>query len=159
MTQPVSFREATAADASSILDMMSVFNAIDNYSFDRALAEYNIEALMTNSVLGRLWLIQHDKDLIGYIVLAFGFSFEYGGRDAFIDELFLSDGFRNKGIGTMAMNYVEEQAALLGVKTIHLEVEQHNVKGNKLYLKSGFRNNNRMLLTKKLKTKQYKTKF
>jgi len=63
------------------------------------------------------------------VVLAFGFSFEYKGRDAFIDELFLKEAYRKKGIGGQTMRFVEQQAKELGVHAIHLEVEKSNRTG------------------------------
>jgi GNAT superfamily N-acetyltransferase len=39
---------------------------------------------------------------LGYIVLAFGFSFETGGRNAFIDELYVAPEHRGKGIARRA---------------------------------------------------------
>lgn len=89
---------------------------------------------------------------VGYIVLAFGFSFEYQGHDGFIDECFIKDGYRKKGIGGKAMEIVEAEAATLGIRALHLEVERDNEKGNRLYVKQGYRNNNRLLLTKRLKS-------
>jgi GNAT superfamily N-acetyltransferase len=82
------------------------------------------------------------------VVLTFGFSFEYGGRDAFIDELYLEAAHRGKGIGGLTIDFVSEQAKVLGVKALHLEVERHNDWGNRLYRKKGFGGNERHLLTK-----------
>jgi len=36
--------------------------------------------------MGRVWLIQYQGQVIGYVILTLGYSLEYGGRDAFIDE-------------------------------------------------------------------------
>ena len=145
------FTEASLEDVPIILEMMASFNAIDDYPFNKQISNDNLLHFLSSPSLGRLWMIQHNNSSIGYIVLAFGFSFEYGGRDAFIDELFLKEDFRNKGIGAMAISFVEQQASLLQVKTIHMEVEKHNVKANRLYSNQGFTNNGRMLLSKNLR--------
>ena len=149
----ITFREASIDDRPVLLDMMRTFFEIDGYPFDNDLTNNNLSHFLTSPSLGRIWIIQHDNATVGYIVLAFGFSFEYGGRDAFIDELFLVEAFRNKGIGSMAMSFVEQQAAILQVRTIHLEVEKHNAKGNRVYAKHGFTNNDRVLLSKRLHKK------
>jgi len=146
----ISFKEAVHDDIAIILEMMAAFNAIDNYPFDRNLTLKNLQLFISTPGLGKLWTIYSTNVLAGYIVLAFGFSFEYKGRDAFIDEIYLKDEFRNKGIGRMAMSFVEQQARSLGVKTLHLEVERHNAMASKIYIDQGFTNNGRMLLTKKL---------
>ena len=86
--------------------------------------------------------------LLAYAHGSFGFSFEYGGRDAFIDEFFLAAEARGKGHGSEVMRLLDKEAVALGVRAIHLEVERHNVKGNSIYQKSGYRSNNRKLMTK-----------
>jgi ribosomal protein S18 acetylase RimI-like enzyme len=47
----------------------------------------------------------------------------------------------------MAIDFVLHEATLLGIKAIHLEVEKHNEKGNRLYTKKGFKEHNRFLMT------------
>lgn len=144
------FIEAKQDDISVILSMMADFYAIDNYPFDQGLTKQNLEKFIADSSLGRLWLIDFEGELAGYLVLAFGFSFEYKGRDAFIDELFLKEPFRNKGIGSQAIQFVIAEAKLLGVMTLHLEAEKHNDRANAIYRKAGFAENNRFLLNKSI---------
>jgi ribosomal protein S18 acetylase RimI-like enzyme len=98
--------------------------------------------------LGRLWLIEVENQIAGYVCLAFCFSFEYGGRDAFIDEFFIKTKFRSQGIGQQTMDFLENASKKLGVNSIHLEVEKHNEAGSKLYLKKGYTDTGRHLLTK-----------
>ncbi|MDN5205307.1 GNAT family N-acetyltransferase [Fulvivirgaceae bacterium BMA10] len=144
----VHFKLANKDDLQEILDMMEDFNAIDQYDFNRKTGSDNILEFINNEVLGRLWLIMDNHNIIGYIALTFGFSFEYQGKDAFIDELYLKKSFRNKGIGNTTMDFVIDQAKKLRVRAIHLEVERHNESGNSLYTKHGFKGNQRNLLTK-----------
>lgn len=146
----IDFKIATEKDVPEILKMMEQFNSIDNYSFDRRQTKENLLLFLTNQNLGRAWVITSNNLIISYIVLAFGFSFEYGGRDAFIDELFLKTEFRQKGVGKLAMDFIQDEAAGLGVKAVHLEVEQHNEGGRKLYRQKGFENKGRVLLSKKI---------
>jgi len=48
------------------------------------------------------------------------------------------------------MNFIEKKAQELGVNVLHLEVEQHSTVGSKLYRNRGFKDNGRILLSKKL---------
>lgn len=146
----IQFTQAENPDVHIILLMMQEFNSIDNYPFDKNKTEKNLFELINNKNLGRIWLIKSNNIIIGYVVLAFGFSFEYGGRDAFIDELFIKADFRNKGIGQKTMSFLEEKARELNINTLHLEVETHNNNASKLYVKNGFKNNDRKLLSKKI---------
>lgn len=82
----ISFKSATETDLNTCVEMMEAFNAIDHYPFNRAESEKNFHEFISSPVLGRFWLLQADEGIIGYLILTFGYSFEYGGRDAFIDE-------------------------------------------------------------------------
>lgn len=148
----LNFIRANKTHFSEILDMMEEFNSIDGYPFQRINTEKNLLKFTENENLGIAWVISYGDSLVGYVVLTFGFSFEYSGRDAFIDELFIKKNYRSMGIGTRTMEFVENEAARLGVNAIHLEVESHNESGNRLYLKLGYKRNNRNLLTKEIKS-------
>lgn len=147
----VQFISPTPAHYADCLEMIERFYAIDRYPFNSEKAKRNLEEICSSTELGRFWLLEIDSDYIGYLILTFGYSFEYGGRDAFIDEFYLHDSYRGRGIGTQVLKKLDEMALDLGVNAIHLEVERSNLAGNKLYERLGFKGNNRSLLTKILR--------
>lgn len=49
-----------------------------------------IRPLLGESSLGRIFLICSEGAPVGYIVICFGYTIEFGGRDAFVDELFIA---------------------------------------------------------------------
>ena len=101
--------------------------------------------------LGQAWVFFEEEIPVGYIVLTFGYSFEYHGRDSFIDELYIEPQYRRRGIGLRAMQFVEERARELGVNAIHLEVDQGNAAAAELYRRTGYDDQARFLMTKRLK--------
>ena len=139
-------------DKPDVLEMMEAFNKIDGYDFDLTMGEKNLLGFTSNEMLGRLYLVKSREENIGYIVLSFGFSFEYNGRDAFIDELYIKPPFRSKGIGKLAMDFVESESKKLNINAVHLEVEPHNGKAKQLYRDRGYKPNGRTLLTKRTTT-------
>ncbi|WP_108805587.1 N-acetyltransferase [Aquimarina sp. Aq107] len=148
----IEYKTYTKRDKSDVLKMMTSFNEIYDYDFDPKIGEKNLIDFTSNEILGRLYLIKYQQSNIGYIVLSFGFSFEYEGRDAFIDEFYIKENYRNQGVGKLTMDFIELESKKLNVNAIHLEVESHNSKANKLYMSKGYKSNNRILLTKKIKT-------
>ena len=88
------------------------------------------------------------NELAGYVILTLGFSFEYRGREAFIDELYVEEKFRGRGWGGRAMEFVEERARELGVNAIHLEVDRGNEPALALYRRTGYVDHDRYLMTK-----------
>ena len=134
----ISFRLAKNADLQLILSMMRQFYAIDDYEFDEPGAHAALKMLVEDSSLGRVWVIYTATEIVGYIALTFGYSLEYRGRDAWIDELFLLEAYRGQGLGTKTLAFVLEQCHPLNIQALHLEVEQTNAAGQALYRKMGF---------------------
>ena len=105
---------------------------------------------IANQNLGKAWLILADNEIIGYVMLTFVFSFEYGGKIAFIDELFLSEQTRGKRIGKQTLEFLKSESDWLGLKLLYLEVESHNKKAENLYLSAGFETHHRLLMRYKI---------
>lgn len=143
----INFKIATKESISEILNMMNDFYSIDGYEFNYKIAKENLIRFIKNKDLGFLWLIELDSETVGYVVLTYGFSFEYKGKDAFIDELYLKEYYRNQGIGKVTLNFLKHQAIISEINAIHLEVEKHNEKGNELYKNNGYKVSNRILMT------------
>lgn len=146
----INFRSANNPDIEWLLAAMREFYAIDGYPFDEDLSRLNLEKFIHDETLGRLWLIEVEEKTVGYVVLAFGFSFEFGGRDAFVDELFIDASHRGQGLGTATMRFVEAQCRELGVKALHLEVERENLVAQQLYKNFGFTDHDRHLMTRRI---------
>lgn len=144
------FRLANSTDIELLLDFMRQFYTIDAYPFDAHLARRTMQQIIEDTSLGRAWLIYHQDTAIGYVVLTFGFSLEYHGRDAFIDELFLLETYRGQGIGSQVMQFVLDACPALGIHALHLEVERTNVAGLRLYHKYGFEAHDRSLMTRRI---------
>ena len=134
----------------SITSMMQDFYAIDNYPIDIEASKKLFQEFITNEHLGKSWLIYSEDELVGYVILTFIFSFEYQGRIAFIDELYLKKSARGKGIGAKTLQFIKEQIPKLSLKLLYLEVEHHNENVQKLYLANEFEIHNRKLLKYKL---------
>ena len=140
------FKSTTLSDVDSIVNLMQAFYDIDNYPFDMDKSKKLVIAFLENENLGSAWLIYVENEIVGYVILTYIFSFEYQGRIAFLDELFLLEKVRGKGIGTKTIDFVKEEALKLKLKVIYLEVEKHNKNAQKLYIASDFVFQNRKLM-------------
>ena len=145
-----SFKPFETADAPVVIAMMQDFYAIDGYPMDAAVSKGLFFEFIENEALGRGWVILADGQPVGYVILTFVFSFEYAGRIAFLDELFVSENMRGQGFAKQALDFIAEQAKMLSVKIIYLEIEPHNDAAKKLYLSKGFSEHKRGLLKKSL---------
>jgi ribosomal protein S18 acetylase RimI-like enzyme len=87
---------------------------------------------------------------VGYAIITFVFSFEYQGKIAFLDELYVSEKSRGKGIGSQTVAFIVAEGKKLSLKLIYLEIEKHNQNAQKLYIASGFELHNRKLMAYKI---------
>lgn len=133
-----------------IISMMQDFYAIDNYPINIDVSKKLFQEFLANEDLGKCWLIYNDDEIVGYFILTFIFSFEYKGRIAFLDELYIIKKHQGKGIGKLAIAFIKEQIPKLSLKLLYLEVEHHNENAQKLYLANDFVIHNRKILKYKL---------
>ena len=139
---------ATASDADRLLGLMRDYYLFDGHTFDEAKARAALLALLQNQAFGRAWLICDDSVAVGYVVLTFGYSLEYLGRDAFLDEFYLRESYRGRGWGRRALQFVEDQARAETVRTIHLEVVRENAHAREFYRRQGFIEHRHFLMSK-----------
>jgi GNAT superfamily N-acetyltransferase len=133
-----SFRVAEESDAATLIEFMREYYAFDGHSFQEPKAHAALIALLRESNLGRVWLILDGLTPVGYIVLCFGYSLEWLGRDAFVDEFFLREEYRGRGWGRRTMEFVEKEAQDFGIRALHLEVVQQNRTALDVYRRLGF---------------------
>ena len=142
------FRTAEPSDADALVGMMRDFNAHERIAFDEQEVRAALAHLFANDSHGLACLILLGEEVAGYFVIAFGFSIEFRGRDAFIDELFVRDEFRGRGLGSAALRHAEGLCRGRGVRALHLEVERENTRAQSVYRRAGFADHDRYLLTK-----------
>jgi ribosomal protein S18 acetylase RimI-like enzyme len=116
--------------------------------FDEPRRREIFDQFVRDDTYGQAWLIVEGEKPIGYVVLTVSFSFEYRGYDAFIDELYIAEEHRQRGIGRQAVNFVERAARQRGVNALHLEVSRDNKAAVELYHRAGYLDHGRYLMTK-----------
>lgn len=139
MNHDPQFRLAVESDSDLLLSFMRDYYAFDGHGFDEQKARVALLALLQDCNLGCAWLILDGNAAVGYVVICFGYSLEWLGRDAFVDEFYLREPYRGHGWGRKTMAFVEDEARKLGVRALHLEVVNGNHNALQLYRKLGFR--------------------
>jgi diamine N-acetyltransferase len=142
------FRIAADPDVDLLLGMMREYYLYDGHAFDEPRARTALLSFLREPAFGRAWLICDGDVPVGYIVLTFGYSLEYLGRDAFIDEFFLRESHRGRGWGGQTLDFVEEAARAAGVRSIHLEVVRSNTTAKEVYRRSGYADHDHYLMSK-----------
>jgi ribosomal protein S18 acetylase RimI-like enzyme len=142
------FQLALESDADTLLVFMRDYYAFDGHGFNVVKARSALITLLRDQSLGRAWLILNGEIPVGYIVLCFGYSLEWLGRDAFVDEFYLREEYRGRGWGRATMAFVEDAARDAGIRALHLEVVHENEAALKLYQETGFQEHASTFLSK-----------
>lgn len=134
----ISFKPARPEDLELLLRFSRELAEHDGTPFKADRTRQALRNLIGRSDWGGVWLIYRQEQPVGYIVLTWGYSLEFGGRDAFIDELYLQAGYRGQGIGRQAIQFAQEQCLAHNICALHLEVERDNTGAQEFYRRAGF---------------------
>ena len=123
-----------------IYALMEVFYQEDgDYPFHKDRASKALELLLANASLGQAWAFMIDGKIAGYMIMTLGYSIEFGGYTALLDELYVRKGMRRQGIGSAAIQVMLNKCDEMGIRAIDLEVEKSNAAAHDFYIKNGFR--------------------
>lgn len=150
MTMEPQYVRAEISEIELLLVFMREFYQHEHLTFDEQVARRALQQILTSDLPGRVFLIRCDGEAVGYTVLTFGFSLEFHGRDAFVDELYLRASHRGRGIGTQVINFLSDVCRELGIQALHLEVERDNTIAQGVYRKAGFADHDRYLMTRRV---------
>lgn len=82
-------------------------------------------------------IFEKDGATAGYAIVTLKFETEVGGIAAWIEELYVEEGFRSMGIGKEFFTYLQNE--MQGkIKRLRLEVGEDNIDAIRLYKKLGF---------------------
>lgn len=139
------FKQLSFSEIDKILPLMEEFYAIDQYPFQIETSKKLFHQFLEDENLGKAWLILNEDEIVGYVIFTFVFSFEYQGKIAFLDELFIKKTAQGKGFGKQTLRFIRQEAHKLSLKIIYLEVETHNHAAQKLYIANDFEEHKRKL--------------
>jgi len=136
----LTFRDITAADREIVLPMVADFYRTDavDHEVPEEIMERSFNACADpDEPLLRGVLVFDGEELAGYVYLTFCYSAEVGGRCVFIEEIFLKEKFRGRGLGKEIMAWMEGEYP--EVRRFRLEVTQVNKSAIRLYEGSGYK--------------------
>jgi|SRR3954463_5267753 ribosomal protein S18 acetylase RimI-like enzyme len=143
----VTIREARSEDIGALVPLMQDFYQHERLPWDEARTRGLLAELIEDAKRGRVLLFGDGGEIVGYLVLTFGYSLEFHGRDALIDEFYVMEAKRGSGIGTKALKRVAEICGEENVVAVHLEADHQNVRAYDFYQQQGFKPHQRHLMT------------
>ncbi|HSJ26999.1 MAG TPA: GNAT family N-acetyltransferase [Acidimicrobiia bacterium] len=129
-------RDARPEDFDGIVPLIRAFYELDRHPFDPDLVESGLRPLLDGTAPGFVLVADDDGELLAYAVVTWGWAIESGGRDALLDEIYVSD--RSRGIGAEMMYRLMERSRDAGCRRMFLETESHNRQARIFYTRHGF---------------------
>ena len=125
-------------DLPRLQSLVARFHAHEGIKQSDEAREAALRPLLEGSPHGAAYLIGPRQGPVGYIIVSFGYSVEMGGIDGFIDEFYIRENVRGRGMGGEVLRTLMPALADYGVKALHLEVDRNNDEANRLYTRLGF---------------------
>lgn len=137
---------ATAADIDRLLPMVAAYHAEEGIDVDDAHRRAAVAPLLEGSPHGAVWFIGPKMSPVGYVAVCFGWSIELGGMDGFIDEIWVREKVRGRGMGSEALHLLLKTLKETGLQAMHLEMAEDNP-AERIYRRAGFRRRDFSLMT------------
>lgn len=149
----IRLRSATLDDLAQLLPRTRALNAHEGIEISDELLEQALRRLLGDASLGGAWLIERadgaDRGVIGYAIVTFGYDLEFGGRDAYLTELWIDEERRRSGAATAVLEQLPHELRACDVRALHLQVRPDNP-ARRLYERSGFVASPRLVMTRRL---------
>lgn len=124
-------------DKACVIEMMRVFYTSPAVFTNGSEGIYlnDIENCINDNPYLEGYIIENQKEVQGYAMIAKSFSTEFGKSCIWIEDLYIKEEYRGLGIGKMFFEFITEKYTNC---IFRLEVEEENERAIRLYKKCGF---------------------
>ncbi len=129
---------AKPEDIDRLTQLVAAHHSEAGLALDAETRQGALMPLLEGSPHGAIYLIGPGRAPIGYIVLSFGWSIEFGGIDGFIVEFFIRPGVRGRGIGSEVLRQLPKALGQAGLKALHLKTAKDDLRAHALYGRARF---------------------
>ena len=130
---------AKPEDIDRLLPLVGAFHEEEGLQSTDEQRTNALAPLLDGSPRGAVYMIGPSRGPIGYIVVTFGWSIEFGGLDGFIDEIYIRPGVRGRGVGSEVIASLVAMLKSVDMKALHLEVDPEKDRAQRFYKRCHFR--------------------
>ena len=132
-----SIREMKEGDREAVLAMMRVFYSSPavHTNGSEEIFSADFEACVGENPYLDGYVFEEDGRVCGYAMTAKSFSTEFGKPCVWIEDLYLTEEYRDRGIGSSFFAFIEEKHP---EAIFRLEVEEENGRAVHVYRKCGY---------------------
>ncbi len=124
-------------DSAAVTDMMRGFYASDAVLTNGSdeIFSADVSECVSDSPYLEGYVFENESGIQGYAMCAKSFSTEFGKRCIWIEDLFIKEEYRGKGIGSLFLSFISNKYSDC---VIRLEAEAENERAIHVYKKAGF---------------------
>jgi ribosomal protein S18 acetylase RimI-like enzyme len=147
----VYFRPFQPSDLTELKQMVFALYQEDSYEqlMTTQKIQQTVDELTDHPERGKILIFTLNVNIVGYAILIYDWSNEYGGVLMTVDELYVKGAWRNRGIARQFFDYLSSSASEK-IKGIQLEVTSKNQRALAYYKKLNFKLSANTLLMKLL---------
>jgi ribosomal protein S18 acetylase RimI-like enzyme len=132
-------RDITQDDKNVFLEMAHIFYSSKavTHNTERHIHEEIFNAAINKSPYLRAFIIEDNGTPAGFALVSFSYATEAGGLAVLLEDIYISEICRGKGLGSTFMRFIEQEYP--AAKRFRLEVAKDNTKAIGLYCKLGYK--------------------
>jgi ribosomal protein S18 acetylase RimI-like enzyme len=150
MSDEIEIRPATAADLEAAVALLSRQLAEHDIALAGDTLARAVATLLREPALGAVLVASAGDDVLGIALLSFLFTLEHGGKAVWLDELYVDEAQRGRGVGTRLVHAAMDLARERGCVALDLEVEDGHDAAERLYRRLGFHRHRRVRWARRL---------
>lgn len=129
---------AAPEDAPKLLAMVEALHNELGLASSLEDRETALVPLLEGSPHGAVWLIGPRAAPVGYIAITFGWSLSKGGLEGHIDEVFVRETVRGRGVGTEVLSALIGELECGGLKALSVGLEDDQTRLGRICARLGF---------------------
>ncbi len=129
---------ATPQDLDRLASLVAAFHAHLGSNVTESAQVAAMAPLLEGSPHGAIWLIGPKSAPVGYLALSFGWSISLGGLVGVIDQVFIREGVRGRGMATEALRSLLPELAERGLGALQIKIAADNARLTRFAERVGF---------------------
>jgi len=129
---------ATPDQREAVIELINELWTFDNIEADRDNINRAVDLIFSRPGLAEIHLLYEGDKVAGYFILVPSFGIEYGGLYVVLDELFVREPFRRRGLGRQIVNFVLDRCREQGWLVIEVMAYEENKTAQYFYGSHGF---------------------
>jgi len=134
MTKDILIRKATKEDYESLMNLYNLFVGQDRYSKHTG---DSFASVLTNSS-NRIFVAEENSLLIGFVTVSFRRVVRYSKPIAELDELFVKEEVRKRGVGKLLLEAVIKESKKRDCYRLYIESAYAHTTAHLFYKNHGF---------------------